>query len=93
MHYTARHIVNLRLSESKASELALPSVSRFDGTSNFVNAPQIVAQMFGSLGILYKHTHTHTHSLLARLTLLIFAPTRVNIRLSLVQDKGSRIVF
>ena len=29
---------------------------------NFVNAPQIVAQMFGGLGILYKHTHTHTHT-------------------------------
>ena len=42
------------------------------------------------------HTHTHTHTqlaLLAQTTLLIFAQTCVNIRLSLHSCKGGRIVF
>jgi len=50
---------------------------------NNVNGQQIVGQMFGGLGNLYKHTHTHTHT--SRADLLTFINIRahphVNIRL------------
>ena len=50
--------IKLRVSESRASVLALPSGSSFDQRSKYVKDTKKVALMFGGLDIIYTDRQT-----------------------------------
>ena len=88
--------IKLRLSEGRASVLAMPSGSSFDQRSIIVNDQQIVGQMFGGLENLITLSLSLSQALAYKRIehILLFArDARVKIRLFLQQGKGGLIVF